>query len=66
MGYSQVVRQGTLTLSCVGSNPATPVKQKRSTVMKQIFDEFLNEYLNKQDKTVRTKYEKAKEELLEK
>ena len=23
--YSQAVRQGTLTLSCVGSNPATPV-----------------------------------------
>ena len=34
--------------------------------MKQIFDEFLNEYLNKQDKTVCTEYEKAKEELLEK
>ena len=33
--------------------------------MKQIFDEFLNEYLNKQDKTVCTEYEKAKEELLE-
>lgn len=32
----------------------------------QTFDEFLNEYLDEQDKTVRAEYEKAKEELLEK
>lgn len=32
----------------------------------QKFDEFLDEYLNEQDETVRTEYEKAKEELLEK
>ena len=31
--------------------------------MKQTFDEFLDEYLNEQDETVRTEYEKAKEEL---
>lgn len=31
--------------------------------MTQTFDEFLNEYLNEQDETVRTEYEKAKEEL---
>ena len=29
----------------------------------QKFDEFLNKYLNEQDETVRTEYEKAKEEL---
>ena len=34
--------------------------------MKQTFDEFLDEYLNEQDETVRAEYEKAKEELLEK
>lgn len=34
--------------------------------MKQTFDEFLSEYLNEQDETVRAEYEKAKEELLEK
>ena len=34
--------------------------------MKQTFDEFLNEYLNEQNETVRAEYEKAKEELLEK
>ena len=33
--------------------------------MKQTFDEFLDEYLNEQDETVRAEYEKAKEELLE-
>ena len=27
------------------------------------FDEFLSEYLDEQDETVRTEYEKAKEEL---
>lgn len=34
--------------------------------MKQTFNEFLDEYLNEQDETVRAEYEKAKEELLEK
>lgn len=34
--------------------------------MKQTFDEFLDEYLNEQDETVRAEYEKTKEELLEK
>ena len=29
----------------------------------QKFDEFLDEYLNEQDETVRSEYEKAKEEL---
>ena len=33
--------------------------------MKQTFDEFLDEYLNEQDETVRAEYEKVKEELLE-
>lgn len=33
--------------------------------MKQTFDEFLDEYLNEQDETVRAEYEKAKEELEE-
>ena len=32
----------------------------------QKFDEFLDEYLNEQDETVRSEYEKAKQELLEK
>lgn len=31
----------------------------------QKFDEFLDEYLNEQDKTVRAEYKKAKEELEE-
>ena len=30
----------------------------------QKFDEFLDEYLNEQDETVRSEYEKAKEDLL--
>lgn len=30
----------------------------------QKFDEFLNKYLNEQDETVRSEYEKAKEDLL--
>jgi hypothetical protein len=29
------------------------------------FDEFLNKYLDEQDETVRSEYEKAKEELKE-
>ena len=29
----------------------------------QKFDEFLDEYLNEQDETVRAEYKKAKEEL---
>lgn len=29
----------------------------------QKFDDFLDKYLNEQDETVRTEYEKAKEEL---
>lgn len=33
--------------------------------MMQKFDEFLNEYLDEQDKTVRAEYKKAKEELKE-
>ena len=33
--------------------------------MKKTFDEFLDEYLNEQDETVRAEYEKAKKELLE-
>ena len=32
----------------------------------QKFDEFRDEYLNEQDESVRSEYEKAKEELLEK
>ena len=32
--------------------------------MTQTFDEFLDEYLNEQDETVRSEYEKAKEDLL--
>jgi hypothetical protein len=32
----------------------------------QKFDEFLDEYLSEQDETVRSEYEKAKKELLEK
>ena len=32
----------------------------------QKFDEFLDEYLNEQDETVRSEYEEAKKELLEK
>jgi len=30
--------------------------------MTQTFDKFLSEYLDEQDETVRTEYEKAKEE----
>lgn len=32
----------------------------------QKFDDFLDKYLNEQDETFRSEYEKAKEELLEK
>lgn len=32
-------------------------------VIMQKFDEFLDEYLNEQDETVRSEYEKAKEDL---
>ena len=31
--------------------------------MTQTFDKFISEYLDEQDETVRTEYEKAKEEL---
>ena len=31
--------------------------------MTQTFDEFLSEYLDEQDETIRAEYEKAKEEL---
>lgn len=31
--------------------------------MTQTFDKFLSEYLDEQDETVRTEYEKAKEDL---
>lgn len=31
--------------------------------MTQTFDKFLSEYLDEQDETIRTEYEKAKEEL---
>lgn len=33
--------------------------------MTQTFDEFLSEYLDEQDETVRAEYKKAKEELKE-
>lgn len=33
--------------------------------MTQTFDEFLSEYLDEQDESVRSEYEKAKEELEE-
>ena len=34
--------------------------------MTQTFDEFLSEYLDEQDESIRAEYEQAKEELLEK
>ena len=34
-------------------------------VIMQKFDEFLDEYLNEQDETFRSEYEKAKEDLEE-
>ena len=44
LGYSQAVRQGTLTPSCVGSNPATPVyhNRKLSLVRELFFWLFVN------------------------
>ena len=44
---------------------AKPLLSTKYSFIMQKFDEFLDEYLNEQDETVRSEYEEAKKELLE-
>ncbi len=46
LGYSQVVRQQVLILSCAGSNPASPIRGLTETASRFVTDSFFVSFFN--------------------